>query len=128
MLFVDAVIKTFTGRLGFTVTINALGIETEHWFADRLTEMGVARAVFPPFLAVKEGILLVPDSLIPKVVGELVHKKTVPATFPVRLIWGFSSPGQRLISLTLFNCGCGFTVTTTSKGVPVQSPDIGVTV
>ena len=118
----------FTIGFGLTVMVNVLD-NPEQPLAVGVTVTVAITGVIPAFMAVKEGMVSLPEAAIP-MLGVLLDTQlyVVPETFPVKSIELLASPAQRTTFGVAFTSGFEFTDTTTSNGEPAQPLNDGVTV
>ena len=80
------------------------------------------------FVAVKEGVLVVPLAAKPIVVFELVHVNVAPAGALAKVFAGTAAPAQYVKLGSATTVGNGFTVTVATAVPVAQAPDEAVTV
>src|SRR5688572_22873042 len=91
------------------------------------TEMFAVIGSFPLLIAVKEGILLTPNSGKPMFGFEFVHLKFIPVGVPVKKVAGIMSPSFSVVSALTTTVGTVLTVTVIVNGF-AHCPALGVNV
>lgn len=100
---------TVTSGEGFTVMVKLVGIPAQP-LADAVTDMVAIIGSDVVFVAVKPGMLPVPDAARPIEELLFVQVKATPGVELVRVIAAIAVPLQKVVSFTGVTVGAGFTV------------------
>ena len=110
----------FTDGVGFTVMVKLTGAPVQADGDDGVTVMVAVIGATVALVAIKPGILPVPDAASPMAVLLLVQLYTVPATDPVKLTAAVGDPLQTNWSAGWLTLALGLTVMVKVVAVPLQ--------
>jgi hypothetical protein len=110
----------FTDGVGFTVIVKLTGVPVQPDADDGVTVMVAVIGAAVALVAVKLGILPVPEAASPIAVLLLVQLYTVPATVPVKFTGAVPDPLQSNWSAGWLTLAVGFTVMVNVLDAPLQ--------
>lgn len=96
-------------------------------FAEGVTTTVATTGTLPLLVAVKEGILPLPDAARPMLVVVFVQSNCVPATVPTKVVAAVKAVLHNAWSAGSATVGVGFTLIVKVLVVPVQPNAVGVT-